>query len=59
MHDLFIIGTRGWNSNLVKRQFNTEVAKKILRVKPLPFPRNDILVWKYRNFWEFSVKAAY
>lgn len=53
--DLFIQGTHCWDQLLII-SLMILLQKKVVRVKPLPAPRDDILIWKAVKFDNFYIK---
>uniref|UniRef100_A0A803Q031 Reverse transcriptase n=1 Tax=Cannabis sativa TaxID=3483 RepID=A0A803Q031_CANSA len=56
--DLFLEGSREWNSDIVKDCFEEDVAQAILSIRPLE-TSNDMLFWTASKSGKFTVKSGY
>ena len=57
MFELFLPSTRLWKTNLLARLFDPSSASIIRRIKPLPFPEKDTVVWRGSKTSSFDVKT--
>lgn len=57
--ELLYEGARIWNKPLIEAAFEPLSAAAILRIRPLPQPQVDKLMWKGSESGQFSIKGAY
>ena len=59
MHELFLTGTRMWNTEEVYKSFLSLEAREVLKVKPSSFSETDVLAWAFEKHGVYSVRSAY
>jgi hypothetical protein len=59
VHELFILGTRVWDEQHVRRSFMALEAAEILKVKPNNSIVSDVWAWAFERHGHYSVRSAY
>ena len=59
MSELFLIGSRSWDENLIRHLFYIHDAEEILKLRILRVGEGDIIAWHHEKSGLFSVKSAY
>ncbi|MFQ6667116.1 hypothetical protein Gotur_033240 [Gossypium turneri] len=57
--DLINEESKTWNRDLIVNTFNTDIARKILRISLSKTAQEDIQVWRGEATRVFSVRSAY
>ena len=57
--DLWILGQKVWNTNLINALFSSETANTILQTPIINADGQDTLIWKLTPSGDFSSKSAY
>ncbi|XP_060972261.1 uncharacterized protein LOC133038194 [Cannabis sativa] len=48
-----------WHEEMVMQMFGEQLGRAIMNIPRLPYPHEDVLVWRANNNGVFSVKSAY
>ena len=59
VQQLFSPGTWEWNLDLIQRLFDRLSYEAIRRIRPLPDPLQDRVIWKANRSGRFDVKSAF
>jgi hypothetical protein len=59
VHELFILGTRTWNIQVVQKYFMAIEVAEVLKIKPSDRLERDVLAWAHERHGQYSVKSAY
>ena len=59
VRDLFIPGTRTWDTELVRNSFLTLDGAEVLKIKPSERADEDVLAWAFEKHGAYSVRSAY
>jgi hypothetical protein len=59
VRDLFVLGTRVWNEELVHKSFMSLEAEEIMKIKPGVNLSHDVLAWAFEKHGLYSVRSAY
>jgi len=59
VQDLFVLGTRVWDEQLVRRSFVEPEAAEILKIKPRMSLSSDVRAWAFEKHGQYSVRSAY
>ena len=56
VHELFLTGTRMWNTEEVYKSFLSLEAREVLKVKLSSFSETDVLAWAFEKHGVYSVR---